>query len=380
MPPSPSAIPTSLLPGTPRPEDFDQFPEETPAADEPFLPSSLDTVETTSHPDPLTLLLHPPVIDDVPIPTFRHRSWHNRRVRVATALATADVHRHRYQSFIACGCQAWVLRSASNPIDFKVVPDFCHDRWCVPCSNGRATRITANLLERLQDRQTRFITLTLTADNRPLQDRVDRLLVAFGKLRRRNFWKDRVVGGAAFLEITRGERHTHWHPHLHMVVEGSYIAKETLALAWLQITGDSYIVKIKLVRDQRIVGRYVTKYASKPLDAKIHREPDALVEAIKALRGRKLLYAFGTWSRWQLLKLPTNDAWTLFGHINELLYREMNGDELAHLVLLLLQHSPDVFDGHVFQLDLQPEPPPCQTPTTTPLSPQTSLFPTSLSS
>lgn len=358
-----TTIPDLLLPGTATVADLGD--QES---------SRLDSVETTSQQHARSLLFDPPTSHDLPIPTFRHRSWHQRRLRVATALAVANVSRHRYRSFISCGCQAWVLRSALNPADFKVVPDFCHDRWCVPCSHGRATRITANLLEKLQDRQTRFITLTLKSDQDPLRARIDRLLAAFAKLRRRAFWKDRVVGGAGFLEITRGKRHTHWHPHLHLIVEGAYVPKEQLVQTWLEITGDSYVVDIQFIRDPRIVGSYVTKYASKPLAPQLLREPAALVEAIQALRGRKLLYAFGTWATWKLLATPTQEAWTLFGHVNELLYREMNGDELAHLVLLLLQHSPDVFDGHVFTLDLQPEPPPCQDPQTPPIDAQNLLY------
>jgi len=156
-----------------------------------------------------------------------------------------------------------------------------------------------------------------------------------------------------------------------LVVEGKYLPKEELTQAWLQITGDSYVVDIKLVRDPRSVGYYITKYATKPLDPKLLRQPHALAEAIEALRGRKLLYAFGNWSRWQLLTHPTDEAWVLYGHINELLYKASNGDELAELILLLLQHSPDVFSGEVFTVTLGPEPPSCHhQPTCTP-SPQT---------
>jgi hypothetical protein len=232
-------------------------------------------------------------------------------------------------------------------------------------------------MDHLQDRQARFVTLTLRASPDPLQARVDRLLKAFSKLRRRVLWKERVEGGAAFLEITRGAAGTHWHVHLHVIMEGRWIDKPDLAETWLQITGDSYVVDIGLIRDKRDVGYYVTKYSTKPLDSKLQREPVHLIEAINALRGRKLLYAFGTWARWQLLTHPSDEAWTLYGHVNELLYRAANGDELADLVLLMLQHSPDIFAGDTFCIDLQPEPPPCPISLTSPSSPQASLFPRS---
>lgn len=349
-----------LLPGTPTSVDF---------VDD--APTRLDPLETTAQQDPVSLLFDTPTLPGEPVQTFRHRSWHQRRVRIATALAAADVSPRRASSFCTCGCQLWVLRSAQSPDDFRVVPDFCHDRWCVPCANGRASRIAANLLEKLENRRTRFVTLTLKASPDSLRARIDRLLSSFSKLRRRGFWKDRVAGGAGFLEITRGRNGGHWHPHLHLVVEGKYLPKDELTDAWLQITGDSYVVDIKLVRDPRSVGYYITKYATKPLDPKLLREPAALTEAIEALRGRKLLYAFGTWSRWQLLTQPTDEAWILYGHINELLYKALNGDELAELILLLLQHSPDVFSGEVFTVTLGPEPPSCHHPKPLDTTPQT---------
>lgn len=336
-----------MIPGTGTPADF------APAAS-----TGLDPLESTQQQDPVSLLFNPPTLPDEPVQTFRHRSWHQRRVRVASAMAVADISPRRKGAFLTCGCQAWVLRSVESPDNFRVIPDFCHDRWCVPCANGRAARITANLLEHLQDQQTRFLTFTLAASPDPLRARIDRLLAAFSKLRHRVFWKERVSGGAGFLHITRGKAGDHWHPHLHVIVQGKYIRKSELIDAWLQITGDSFVIDIQFVHDPRTVGRYVTQYASKPLDPRLLRDPPALVEAIDSLRGRKLLYAFGTWSRWQLLSHPSDEAWVLYGHVNELMYRATNGDELADLVLLVLQHSPDVFAGDIFTIALRPEPPP----------------------
>lgn len=346
MPPRISAA-QCFLPGTPTPEDLAPDPS-----------ARLEPQETTPQQDPVSLLFNPPLFPDEPVETFRHRSWQQRRVRVAAALAVSGVSASRARRFSTCGCQAWVLRSTENPDDYRIVPDFCHDRWCVPCANARAYRITANLLTQLGDRQTRFVTLTLKASPHTLRQRIDRLLSAFANLRRRAFWKERVQGGCGFLEITRGSQGAHWHPHLHLILEGRYLPKEQLVATWLDLTGDSYVVDIKLVREQHVVGRYVTKYASKPLAPELLRSPEALAEAVAALRGRKLLYAFGTWARWRLLAQPTSEGWTLFGHVNELLYRASMGDELADLVLTVLQHSSDAFAGEVFTVTLKQERPP----------------------
>lgn len=336
-----------MLPGTPITTDLDDDAS-----------TRLEQHESTPHQDPRSLLFQGHGDPDELAETFRHASWHQRRLRVARALARANASLRRRGAFASCGCQAWILRDATNPHNYKAIPDFCHDRWCVPCANGRAARVTANLLDHLQNRHVRFITLTLKASPDTLRARIDRLLSAFGKLRRRASWKDRVTGGAGFLEITRGREGGHWHPHLHLIVEGRYFPKQLLVDTWLELTGDSYVVDIKLIREPAIVARYVTKYASKPLDSKLLKEHAALVEAIDSLRGRKLLYAFGTWARWQLLAKPTLEGWILYGHVNELLYRSLMGDEVAHMILLVLQHSDDAFTGEIFTVDLDADPPP----------------------
>lgn len=96
------------------------------------------------------------------------------------------------------------------------------------------------------------------------------------------------------------------------------------------------------------MSKYVSKYTSKPLDSRLHRQPDALREAIAAMRGRKLIHAFGTWARWQLLALPTETGWTLYAHINELLFRELQGDEEAHAILQAIVYLNDVPAGSHF--------------------------------
>jgi hypothetical protein len=142
----------------------------------------------------------------------------------------------------------------------------------------------------------RFITLTLKHGVGPLKTQIDRLGTCFTRLRHRKLWQSAVGGGASFVEIKRSKDGRHWHPHLHIVVEGRYLAQSALSADWLAVTGDSYVVDIRMIRDAAKVGSYVVKYASKPLDRSLYANPDWLDEAMIALRGRRLVATFGSWS------------------------------------------------------------------------------------
>lgn len=310
----------------------------------------LDNTESTAREEPSPHSLITPPDRSEPANTFRHRSWQHRRQQVFNALNQAGTGRSRLASFAGCGCQAWVLQSTTEIGTYRLVPDFCHDRWCVPCQNSRAARVATNLTEHLNGRPVRFLTLTLAANDLSLKQRTDFLLTAFRRLRRKSLWKEKVTGGAGFLEITRGRKGDHWHPHLHVLMEGKYFPKRTLAALWLEITGDSYVIDLSFVKDQRLIAKYIAKYTAKPISSRLQRDPIALTEAIVAMRGRKLIHAFGAWAKWQLLKVPTLDGWTMYAHINELLYRETTGDPQAHDVILCILHLPGAATGDEFSV------------------------------
>lgn len=289
---------------------------------------------------------------------FRHSGWHAARAALRDAMLAGQLPIRRIARFASCGASAWILQSTEEPGLMKCVPDFCHDRWCIPCAKARAARITANLFPHLEDQLLRLVTLTLRAEKTGLKSRMDRLLKCFARLRARTFWKSKVTAGIGFLEITRGRSGDHWHTHLHLIIRSAYIEQAALSDAWLNITGDSPIVDIRKVWNIAHVAKYVTKYVTKPLDAATMKQPALIAEAIEALRGRKLIYAFGQWSRLKLLKRPDETEWTVYASLNELEYRAANGDDFALSVLLYILHYEQVQDGTPFRLELEPEQPP----------------------
>jgi hypothetical protein len=197
--------------------------------------------------------------------------------------------------------------------------------------------------------------LTVRGNEDPLTERLAFILKAFHKLRRTEFWTDRVVGGAAFIELTRGAAGDHWHVHLHVILEGCWIPKPELEDLWSKITDGSFKIGIKKVKDRKRVAWYVAKYTAKPIDPRLHKDPDRLCEAIKALHGRKLIHCFGSWEHWELLRVPTGDGWILYAHVNEILYREVCGQDEAHAIIMMILHAPGVADGDEFATEDESE-------------------------
>jgi hypothetical protein len=271
---------------------------------------------------------------------FRHETWVSNRERVLDVLIPQDLDplawirmrdnpqepdvdpapapTDRARRFAACGSRSIVLQSADDPSRYKVACQRCHDRFCLPCMQDRARLIVANLKTQLEYEPTRFLTLTLKHNDDPLSVQLDRLYASFTTLRRRSFWKATVTGGVAFLELKFATSDDLWHPHLHVLLRGKYLPRKLVSDAWLQITGDSFIVDIRMAKSPEHLYAYLTRYVTKGWDTGIYRKIHALREAVTALAGRKLLASFGDFAGLCLLKPPTSEAWIELGTLQEI--------------------------------------------------------------
>jgi hypothetical protein len=269
-----------------------------------------------------------------PLPQpFKHRGWAAYRDRIYRAIQQTEVTDSRSRRFAGCGAHVWVLMSRDDADVFKVVLGCCHDRFCLPCSRARAATIRANLCEHTEGMKLRFLTLTLAHTDQPLGAQLDRLFAAFKRLRSKALWKERVRGGVAFLEVKRSERTGRWHPHFHVLLDSDFLPQATISALWLDVTGDSRIVDIRLVRGQHDVANYVTKYVTKPIQAATVRDREGLIEAVKALSGRRMFIAFGTWRTWKLTQTADPSKWHLYAHESEIFERAHDGDPLAMAIV-----------------------------------------------
>ena len=295
--------------------------------------ASLDTLEIPVADSPATASSsHAP--DDWTLPQpFKHRGWKPYRDRIYRTLIALDVSPARRRRFAGCGSSVWLLVNREDPALFKVVYSSCHDRFCLPCSRARATNIRNNLANYTQGLKLRFVTLTLAHTSQPLAVQLDRLVRAFKSLRGTPLWRQRVRGGVAFLEVKLSDRTGCWHPHFHVLIDSNFLPQSVLSALWLDVTGDSKIVDIRLVRGQEEVAQYVTKYVTKPLSGTVLRDAATTVEAVSALHNRRLFIAFGGWVKWKLTQNADPKTWDLFAHESELFQRSKDGDPFADAII-----------------------------------------------
>lgn len=253
--------------------------------------------------------------------------WH--RTRVVRAFDANMAHESRVYAYLGCGTGTWVMQSQTDPERFSLRSECCHDRWCLACAKSRAMVLRCNLEPLLKGQVVRFVTLTLKHNDDPLHQRLDFLHESFDKLRALPLWSAAVDAGVAFLEVKHNPETKQWHPHLHVLCVGRYLPQSSLRVDWLAVTGSSHIVDVRLVKDEAKVVDYVTKYITKPAPNDLYRDHDALCEAIRALKGRRLLTTFGTWRGHALLKNRDLNDWTPLMPWPELLSRCRDADPVA---------------------------------------------------
>ncbi len=264
----------------------------------------------------------------------------------------------RILAFQGCGSEIFVLKSPGEIPQYRLSGAYCHDRLCIPCGEDRSRTIARNLRAALPGKRIRFLTLTISDRTPNLGEKLDRLRDSFAKLQRSSLWKQRVTGGAAFLEVKRSERSDNWHVHYHVLVTGRFIPHVDLVHTWRNITGDSFIVHIKPGGSLTAVSRYVTKYASKPLTSDVLRDPDLLDQAVVALHGRRLCQTFGGLRGVKLTETPTDDTWEQIGTLDALLRRERDGCTEAAYILMTLR-CDRLDDARQYLFD-HPDPPPIE--------------------
>jgi len=279
---------------------------------------------------------------DTPAARWRHSGWTRTRTAVYDALQLAERKSTALVRFQRCGSDPWVAVDPDDPTRLTILTDHCRSRWCIPCANTRAHTIATNLTRLATDAPARFITLTLRHASTPLPDQLTRLYASFRALRRSKLWARHVSGGAAVLEISFARSSQEWHPHLHVICHGTYIPKEALSAAWLQATGDSFIVDVRLVRDSKQLASYVTKYVTKPIPSAISNDPPRLAELVRACASRRLVLTFGTWRGFRLSESLDTTAWKRIDALDSLIAKADNGYGDAPRLLALLQrtHAP----------------------------------------
>lgn len=185
----------------------------------------------------------------------------------------------------------------------------CEHRLCPRCARRRSKkmgRAWADAAERVPKRRGyrwRLVTLTLLvgstqgrlfgleAGTQDLMADFVRIKDCFARLRRRWRNRDRWEGLAGFYALEVGELVTGRNVHIHMLVYTPYLPQAELSEEWLELTGDSMIVDVRLAYDDlRKAVKEITKYITK---LTLTRDVDELVAIHLAMRGKPTGRPFG---------------------------------------------------------------------------------------
>lgn len=265
--------------------------------------------------------------------TFRHSGWRHDRRLVVESMSRTGQTVDRIKQFSVCGSHSYVVQSSLDPSHYKVVGSACHDRFCLPCSHERSQNIAHNVIEQIELKCVRFLTLTLKSSDEPLSFLLNKLYKSFAIMRRRTFWRKHVKGGVAFLEVKWNEQAHRWHPHFHCLITGSYVAQNKLSKLWHEATGNSYIIDIRLVRSHTLAARYITKYASKPFNNTFVNRPARLDEALTTLKGRRLILTFDSWRGVLVSKESSDEVWEYVDSLDAVITSAAHGDAESQFIL-----------------------------------------------
>jgi hypothetical protein len=280
---------------------------------------------------------------------YRHNNWRDKRKIVRQALADADASANSLFAFDNCGagCQVEYSKEQNR---YRVVGSYCHNRHCEPCMRAKSACITNNLrvqMKKAEKKQHRFITLTKKHSDTPLKQQIKNLYADYKKLRATPEWKATQKGGAATLEVKWIPGTRKWHPHLHIISEGRYLSTYQLAAIWREITGDSHIVDIRIIDQDKDVAYYVGKYVTKGTNNEVWQDPAVAAEWVRSVKGVRMCATFGTWRGYKLLarEKEKKGEWVHIASLGSICRRARAGDEWA-ITILMDALEPLQYDPH----------------------------------
>ncbi len=259
----------------------------------------LDNKVTSDHPPPL------PSYHDWKV-ALNPDAW-QRAAQVYSYLDNRDGTR-RYDRFQKCRTEAYFSRNRKTG-EVRVLSNGCKLRWCPLCADGTRAFITRQVLDWLSHQpQPKFLTLTLKHSAAPLSHQVDSLYNFFRQLKKSSLWRKHVCGGIWFFQVKLSDQDSCWHPHLHLLLNSSYIQQKSLSVLWNKITRGSPVVDIRVVRDAQKAAEYVARYCSASAD--LCKMPfNAAVDCVTELHGRRLCGTFGNARQYRLrTTTPANTA------------------------------------------------------------------------
>ena len=309
----------------------------------PIPVSHLDLKKKYSNIRPAVRRLLDLIPPDTLLEMSRLSQLRSRMAAVFTATKTAE-NLKRASRFYGCGSSHLVAFSdqrahrQANP--WQLVPYSCNSRLCPVCNQrnaeDRLLRYHSHFMQIrfcswLNPANNRAKMLTLTVRNCPpgrLRKHVESLLRAFRQFRRRSKTWRSVDGYIWTLEVTfsRG-----WHPHLHILLDASYLPLKVLTQEWSDFCTRQGLVAIANAQELKGVRNALghpggalaiesavwecVKYPTKPIDV-ARMSGDHMIELVDSLHNKRIHGTAGT------LQVPAENhlpEYTVLGGLGKLL-------------------------------------------------------------
>ena len=184
----------------------------------------------------------------------------------------------------------------------------CKLRWCPICRDVSRMIVTKAVDGWLiKQKYPKMLTFTLKHSDEPLFIQVQRLYDCFKKIRQRVYFKRNVTGGVWFFQLKLNLESQQWHPHIHCLVAGKFIGPGKIQKLWHDITGDSFIVDVRPVKDLENVSSEVARYATSPADI-TRMTLEQSVDVYDATQGRRICGTWGNAKGMVLRPTPQEDT------------------------------------------------------------------------
>ena len=182
----------------------------------------------------------------------------------------------------------------------------CGYRICNYCSKVRSNFYYKQFIDYLKTKKIpkffngkglRFMTLTIKNEEDMIYG-INKFYDSFTKLKRRDYFKKKVIGGIGTLEIKKGNDAL-WNIHGHFIIDSLYLDMKShkktggdseFVQEWKHCTKDSGILDVRTIKDHQGALGYVLKYLTKGIyDLSVEEK----VEFFKLTYKRRLIFTFG---------------------------------------------------------------------------------------
>ncbi len=181
----------------------------------------------------------------------------------------------------------------------RAYPTFrCKKPFCPDCAAERANRLSrqteAKIAEAMQTHKGRLCFLTLTTKNAATLDGgLSKLKKSFANFKRKKVFKNHIKGYFGAFEYTFNAKTNDFHVHLHLIIlRGKFWNQSDISDVWRDVTGDSFIVDIREIKDAHKGVKEVCKYPMKPADL-MKMPDDKFLEVVNMKKGTRMFISGG---------------------------------------------------------------------------------------